>query len=107
MFTKLLIANRGEIASRIIRTARAMDIATVAVYSDADRHAPYVEQADESVHLPGTAPADTYLRADLILAAAKFAEPLAKDFAAEIDARRCDGISAPNWFCILSKLQNM
>ena len=70
MFTKLLIANRGEIASRIIRTARAMDIATVAVYSDADRHAPYVEQADESVHLPGTAPADTYLRADLILAAA-------------------------------------
>ncbi|WP_273735341.1 acetyl/propionyl/methylcrotonyl-CoA carboxylase subunit alpha [Mycolicibacterium septicum] len=70
MFTKLLIANRGEIASRIIRTARAMDIATVAVYSDADRNAPYVAQADESVHLPGTAPADTYLRADLVLAAA-------------------------------------
>ncbi|MBI3213624.1 MAG: biotin/lipoyl-binding protein [Mycobacterium sp.] len=70
MFTKLLIANRGEIASRIIRTARSMDVATVAVYSDADRHAPYVAQADESVHLPGTAPADTYLRADLILSAA-------------------------------------
>ncbi|ODR22080.1 acetyl/propionyl/methylcrotonyl-CoA carboxylase subunit alpha, partial [Mycolicibacterium porcinum] len=68
--SKLLIANRGEIASRIIRTAREMDIATVAVYSDADRSAPYVGQADEAVHLPGTAPADTYLRADLVLAAA-------------------------------------
>lgn len=70
MITKLLIANRGEIAARIIRTAHAMDIATVAVYSDADRDAPYVVQADESVHLPGTAPADTYLRGDLVLAAA-------------------------------------
>jgi propionyl-CoA carboxylase alpha chain len=68
--TKLLIANRGEIAARIIRTAHEMDIATVAVYSDADRDAPYVTQADESVRLPGTAPADTYLRGDLILAAA-------------------------------------
>lgn len=68
--TKLLIANRGEIASRIIRTARAMDVVTVAVFSDADRDAPYVAQADESVHLPGTSPADTYLRADLVLAAA-------------------------------------
>lgn len=69
--TKLLIANRGEIASRVIRTARQMDIATVALYSDADRAAPHVLQADESVHLPGTAPADTYLRGDLILAAAR------------------------------------
>ncbi|MEU1994178.1 biotin carboxylase N-terminal domain-containing protein [Nocardia gamkensis] len=68
--TKLLIANRGEIASRIIRTARRMDIATVALYSDADRDAPYVGAADESVHLPGTAPADTYLRAELVLDAA-------------------------------------
>ena len=51
--SKLLIANRGEIASRIIRTAREMDIATVAVYSDADRDAPYVSEADEAVHLPG------------------------------------------------------
>ncbi|MDT5340106.1 MAG: propionyl-CoA carboxylase alpha chain, partial [Mycobacterium sp.] len=70
MITKLLIANRGEIASRIIRTARTMDISTVALYSDADWDAPYVAQADESVHLPGTAPADTYLRDDLVLAAA-------------------------------------
>ncbi|MCV7229982.1 biotin carboxylase N-terminal domain-containing protein [Mycolicibacterium komossense] len=67
---KLLIANRGEIASRIIRTAREMDIATVALYSDADLDAPYVTQADEAVALPGTAPADTYLRIDLVLAAA-------------------------------------
>jgi acetyl/propionyl-CoA carboxylase alpha subunit len=67
---KLLIANRGEIAARVIRTAREMDIATVALYSDADRDAPYVTTADESVHLPGTAPADTYLRGDLVLAAA-------------------------------------
>jgi len=70
VFHKLLIANRGEIAARIIRTAREMDIATVAVYSDADRDALYVAAADESVHLPGTAPGDTYLRGDLILAAA-------------------------------------
>jgi propionyl-CoA carboxylase alpha chain len=70
VINKLLIANRGEIAARIIRTAREMDIATVAVYSDADRDAPYVVHADESVHLPGTAPADTYLRGDLILQAA-------------------------------------
>ncbi|MGE0218554.1 acetyl/propionyl/methylcrotonyl-CoA carboxylase subunit alpha [Mycolicibacterium sp.] len=67
----LLIANRGEIASRIIRTARAMDIGTVALYSDADRDAPYVGQADESVRLPGTAPAETYLRVDKVLAAAQ------------------------------------
>ncbi|MCW2856515.1 MAG: accC [Marmoricola sp.] len=71
IINKLLIANRGEIASRIIRTARTMDIACVAVYSDADAHAPWVREADESVHLPGNAPADTYLRGDLILAAAK------------------------------------
>lgn len=70
MINKLLIANRGEIASRIIRTARDMDIDTVAVYSDADRYASYVLEADESVHLAGTTPADTYLRGDLVLAAA-------------------------------------
>jgi len=70
VITKLLIANRGEIAARIIRSARAMNIATVALYSDADSDAPYVLQSDESVHLPGTAPADTYLRSDLVLDAA-------------------------------------
>ena len=68
--TKLLIANRGEIAARIIRSAHALGITTVAVYSDPDAEAPYVTQADQAVRLPGAAPADTYLRGDLIIAAA-------------------------------------
>ena len=67
---KLLIANRAEIASRVIRTARAMDVATVAVFSDPDAGLPYVREADESVRLPGSTPAETYLRGDLIVAAA-------------------------------------
>jgi propionyl-CoA carboxylase alpha chain len=70
MITKLLIANRGEIAARIIRSARALGIATVAVYSDPDADAPYVTLAGEAVRLPGAATADTYLRGDLIVAAA-------------------------------------
>jgi propionyl-CoA carboxylase alpha chain len=68
--TKLLIANRGEIAARIIRSAHALGLATVAVYSDPDADAPYVTLADEAVRLPGAAPADTYLRGDLVIAAA-------------------------------------
>ena len=68
--SKLLIANRGEIASRIIRTARAMDITTVAVFSDPDAGLPYVAEADEAVRLPGSAPAETYLRGDALIAAA-------------------------------------
>ena len=67
---KLLIANRGEIAARIIRSAHALGLATVAVYSDPDADAPYLTLADEAVRLPGAAPADTYLRGDLIIAAA-------------------------------------
>jgi acetyl/propionyl-CoA carboxylase alpha subunit len=67
---KLLIANRGEIASRIIDTARRMDIATVAIYSDSDADAPYVKEADEAIALAGNAPSETYLRIDLIIAAA-------------------------------------
>ncbi len=71
MIKKLLIANRGEIACRVMRTARRMQISTVAVYSDADANALHVKMADEAVHL-GPAPAkDSYLRADLILKAAK------------------------------------
>jgi len=70
MITKLLIANRGEIARRIAHTARAMGISCVAVASDADRHAPHTRDADEVVRLPGSAPADTYLRTDLLVAAA-------------------------------------
>src|ERR1039457_7058376 len=69
--TKLLVANRGEIALRIMRTAREMDIATVAVFSDPDSGAPFVAAADEAVRLPGAAPADTYLRGDAIIAAAQ------------------------------------
>ena len=69
--SKLLIANRGEIAARLIRTARAMDIGTVAVFSDPDADAPYVTAADEAVALPGSAPADTYLNAPAIIAAAQ------------------------------------
>jgi propionyl-CoA carboxylase alpha chain len=66
---KLLVANRGEIASRVLRSCRELDIATVAVFSDADADAPFVTEADEAVHLPGNAPADTYLRADLVVEA--------------------------------------
>src|SRR5260370_5081401 len=72
---KLLIANRGEIAARVIRTAHSMGIATVAVYSDPDADAPYVTLADEAVRLPGAAAADTYLRGDLIIAAATATRP--------------------------------
>ncbi|OQW48340.1 MAG: acetyl/propionyl-CoA carboxylase subuit alpha [Proteobacteria bacterium SG_bin6] len=71
MFTKILIANRGEIACRVIRTARRMGIKTVAVYSDADARSPHVLLADEAVRL-GPAPAsESYLKAELILLAAK------------------------------------
>ncbi|GGH02411.1 MAG TPA: methylcrotonoyl-CoA carboxylase [Oceanicaulis sp.] len=71
MIKKLLIANRGEIACRVIRSARQMGIATVAVYSDADRRAPHVKMADEAVHI-GPAPArESYLVADRIIKAAK------------------------------------
>ena len=70
MFSKVLIANRGEIARRIIRTARRMGIKTVAVHSEADRNAPFVREADEAA-LIGPAPAsESYLRGDIIIAAA-------------------------------------
>ena len=71
MFSKILIANRGEIACRIMRTAKRMGIATVAVYSDADANTPHVQMADEAVHIGAAASSDSYLRADRIIAAAK------------------------------------
>ena len=71
MFNKILIANRGEIACRIMRTAKRMGIATVAVYSDADARSPHVLMADESVRLGPAPAAESYLKAELILLAAK------------------------------------
>src|SRR5215216_1440484 len=70
MITRLLVANRGEIARRVFRTCRELGIGTVAVFSDADAEAPHVCEADLAVRLPGSAPADTYLRSDLLVDAA-------------------------------------
>ena len=71
MFTKILIANRGEIACRVIRTAKKMGIATVAVYSDADARSPHVLMADEAVHIGPSPAAESYLIADKIIAGCK------------------------------------
>ena len=71
MFTKILIANRGEIACRVAATARRMGIQTVAVYSDADVNAKHVAACDESVHIGGNAPKDSYLRWEKIIEAAQ------------------------------------
>jgi 3-methylcrotonyl-CoA carboxylase alpha subunit len=71
MFTKILIANRGEIACRVAATARRMAIQTVAVYSDADANAKHVAACDEAIHIGGSAPKDSYLRWEKIIEAAK------------------------------------
>jgi propionyl-CoA carboxylase alpha chain len=71
MFKKILIANRGEIACRVIRTARRMGIKTVAVYSDADARAPHVKLADEAVRLGPPPASESYLKAELIIDACK------------------------------------
>ena len=71
MFTKILIANRGEIACRVIATAKKMGIATVAVYSDADKEARHVKLADEAVHIGAAPSRESYLLADRIIAAAR------------------------------------
>jgi propionyl-CoA carboxylase alpha chain len=71
MIQRLLVANRAEIASRVFATCRRLGIETVAVHSDADGDLPFVREADHVAHLPGNAPADTYLRGDLIIDAAR------------------------------------
>src|SRR5215469_8379290 len=70
MLNRVLVANRGEVARRVFRTCRDLGISTVAVYSDADARSPHVADADAAVRLPGVTAADTYLRADLLVAAA-------------------------------------
>lgn len=71
MFEKILIANRGEIACRVIRTCKKLGIKTVAVYSDADANAQHVLQADEAWHIGGSRPQESYLQADAVLEAAR------------------------------------
>ncbi|WP_170325681.1 acetyl/propionyl/methylcrotonyl-CoA carboxylase subunit alpha [Ruegeria arenilitoris] len=70
MFNKILIANRGEIACRVMETAQRMGVSCVAVYSDADASAKHVQMADEAVHIGGAAPAESYLKGDVIIQAA-------------------------------------
>ncbi len=71
MFTKVLIANRGEIAQRVIDACRLMGIRTVAVYSDADENALHVQSADEAVRIGASEPLSSYLNVDAIIEAAK------------------------------------
>lgn len=70
MFNKILIANRGEIACRVMETSQKMGVSCVAVYSDADASAKHVQIADEAVHIGGAAPADSYLKGEVIIQAA-------------------------------------
>jgi propionyl-CoA carboxylase alpha chain len=71
MINSLLVANRGEIARRVFRTCADLGISTVAVFSDADAHAPHAADGDTAVRLAGAAPSETYLRGDLVVAAAR------------------------------------
>ncbi|MGY9048194.1 MAG: biotin carboxylase N-terminal domain-containing protein, partial [Rhodobacterales bacterium] len=70
MFDRILIANRGEIACRVIETAQRLGVSTVAVYSDADAGAKHVAMADQAVHIGAAPPSESYLRGERIIAAA-------------------------------------
>src|SRR6056297_2486981 len=70
MFERILVANRGEIACRVMRTAQEMGVEVVAVFSDADRGAAHVAMADRAVHIGGSAPSESYLKGEAIIAAA-------------------------------------
>ena len=71
MFKKILIANRGEIACRVIRACKEMGIYSVAVYSDADRNSVHVAEANEAVYIGGSQPSESYLAMDKIISAAR------------------------------------
>src|SRR5688572_18323514 len=71
MFKKILIANRGEIAIRVMRACRELGIQTVAVYSEADKHALHVQEAQEAIHIGPAAPKESYLNGEKLIAAAK------------------------------------
>ncbi|NBT14008.1 MAG: acetyl-CoA carboxylase biotin carboxylase subunit, partial [Planctomycetia bacterium] len=71
MFKRILIANRGEIALRVIRACRELGVETVAIYSEADRGAPYLELADEAICVGSARSADSYLRIDRVISAAE------------------------------------
>jgi propionyl-CoA carboxylase alpha chain len=71
MLTSVLVANRGEIARRVFSTSRRMGLSTVAVFSDADADSPHVTEADAAIRLPGSTPAETYLRGELLIGAAR------------------------------------
>ena len=97
MISRVLVANRGEIARRVFATCRRLGIDTVAVHSDADAGLPFVAEADRAVRLPGNSPAETYLRADLVIDAALRAGADAADgvFLARVLGRRGHGSDAP------------
>src|SRR5215217_6136699 len=71
MFSKILIANRGEIALRVVRACQELGIGSVAVYSDADARAPHVREADEAVHIGASPSSESYLRGERIVEAAQ------------------------------------
>src|SRR5512138_2116185 len=70
MFKKILIANRGEIAIRVMRACKELGIQTVAVYSDADQNALHVQRADEAIHIGPASPKESYLNVDVLIRAA-------------------------------------